>query len=402
MMQRLGLLFLLSFGHLVTDMMSGALPVLLPVLKSEFSLSYTKLGVIILISNVISSVIQPVFGIWSDRKVILWLLPTGCLVAALGMAFVGFAPSYIFVLLAVAVSGIGAAAYHPEGSKQAFLISGERKATALSIYSVGGNIGHALGPMIAIALLGFGGRQGMAWLLIIGIIAAFLLSHYLPVVQRFVVQNSNVQSKTDTSVRQNADSHVSKNVIKKGVLYGLFLLLMIIVLRSLVHIGLTNFIPLYVEEYLHGSKEYGGLLLTVFLLSGALGTIVGGPVADRIGRKKIMVLSFLLVVPLLWMFLFSSGIWTLLFAALSGFVLISTFSVTVVYAQELIPHNVGLASGLTLGFAFGIGAIGGLAFGAAADVWGVPAVLKAICLLPIPAILLAIALPDERKREVTA
>lgn len=383
-------------------MMSGALPVLLPVLKSEFSLSYTKLGVIILISNVISSVIQPVFGIWSDRKVILWLLPTGCLVAALGMAFVGFAPSYIFVLLAVAVSGIGAAAYHPEGSKQAFLISGERKATALSIYSVGGNIGHALGPMIAIALLGFGGRQGMAWLLIIGIFAAFLLSHYLPVVQRFVVQNSNVQSKTDTSVRQNADSHVSKNVIKKGVLYGLFLLLMIIVLRSLVHIGLTNFIPLYVEEYLHGSKEYGGLLLTVFLLSGALGTIVGGPVADRIGRKKIMVLSFLLVVPLLWMFLFSSGIWTLLFAALSGFVLISTFSVTVVYAQELIPHNVGLASGLTLGFAFGIGAIGGLAFGAAADVWGVPAVLKAICLLPIPAILLAIALPDERKREVTA
>lgn len=402
MMQRLGLLFLLSFGHLVTDMMSGALPVLLPVLKSEFSLSYTKLGVIILISNVISSVIQPVFGIWSDRKVILWLLPTGCLVAALGMAFVGFAPSYIFVLLAVAVSGIGAAAYHPEGSKQAFLISGERKATALSIYSVGGNIGHALGPMIAIALLGFGGRQGMAWLLIIGIFAAFLLSHYLPVVQRFVVQNSNVQSKTDTSVRQNADSHVSKNVIKKGVLYGLFLLLMIIVLRSLVHIGLTNFIPLYVEEYLHGSKEYGGLLLTVFLLSGALGTIVGGPVADRIGRKKIMVLSFLLVVPLLWMFLFSSGIWTLLFAALSGFVLISTFSVTVVYAQELIPHNVGLASGLTLGFAFGIGAIGGLAFGAAADVWGVPEVLKAICLLPIPAILLAIALPDERKREVTA
>jgi FSR family fosmidomycin resistance protein-like MFS transporter len=383
-------------------MMSGALPVLLPVLKSEFSLSYTKLGVIILISNVISSVIQPVFGIWSDRKVILWLLPTGCLVAALGMAFVGFAPSYIFVLLAVAVSGIGAAAYHPEGSKQAFLISGERKATALSIYSVGGNIGHALGPMIAIALLGFGGRQGMAWLLIIGIFAAFLLSHYLPVVQRFVVQNSNVQSKTDTSVRQNADSHVSKNVIKKGVLYGLFLLLMIIVLRSLVHIGLTNFIPLYVEEYLHGSKEYGGLLLTVFLLSGALGTIVGGPVADRIGRKKIMVLSFLLVVPLLWMFLFSSGIWTLLFAALSGFVLISTFSVTVVYAQELIPHNVGLASGLTLGFAFGIGAIGGLAFGAAADVWGVPAVLKAICLLPIPAILLAIALPNERKREVTA
>ncbi|MDD2555044.1 MAG: MFS transporter [Syntrophaceticus sp.] len=392
-MQRLVFLFLLSFGHLVTDMMSGALPVLLPVLKSEFSLSYTQLGVIILVSNLISSVIQPVFGIWSDRKAILWLLPIGCFVAALGMAFVGLAPTYIFVLIAVALSGIGAAAYHPEGSKQAFLISGERKATALSIYSVGGNIGHALGPMIAVMLLGFGGRQGMAWLLIIGIIAAFLLGHYLPAIQRFADHNNHVSK---------ADTQVSQNVVKKGVLYGLFLLMMIIIMRSLVHIGLTNFIPLYVEEYLHGSKEYGGLLLTVFLLSGALGTIVGGPVADWIGRKKVMVLSFLLVVPLLWMFLFSSGIWTLLFAGLSGFVLISTFSVTVVYAQELIPHNVGLASGLTLGFAFGIGAIGGLVFGVAADVWGIPAVLKVICLLPIPALLLSIALPDERKRESTA
>jgi FSR family fosmidomycin resistance protein-like MFS transporter len=155
--QRLGLLFLLSFGHLVTDMMGGALPVLLPVLKSEFSLSYTQLGVIILVSNLVSSVIQPVFGIWSDRKAVLWLLPIGCLVAALGMAWVGFAPTYYFVLIAITLNGIGSAAYHPEGSKQAFLISGERKATAMSIYSVGGNIGHGLGPMIAVLLPGLAG-----------------------------------------------------------------------------------------------------------------------------------------------------------------------------------------------------------------------------------------------------
>lgn len=389
MVQRLGLLFLLSFGHLVTDMMGGALPVLLPVLKSEFSLSYTQLGVIILVSNLISSVIQPIFGIWSDRKAILWILPVGCLVAALGMALVGFAPTYYLVLIAITLNGIGSAAYHPEGSKQAFLISGERKATAMSIYSVGGNIGHGLGPVIAVLLLGLSGRKGMAWFLVIAVITALLFNHFIPDIKR--------QGEQSGYIKNDRDAGVSEAAVKKGVVYGLFLLVMIVIMRSLVHIGLTNFIPLYVEEYLHGSKEYGALLLTVFLLSGAVGTIVGGPLADRIGRKKVIILSFLLVTPLLWLFLFSTGIWTLPLAALSGFVLISTFSVTVVYAQELIPHNVGLASGLTLGFAFGVGAIGGLAFGAAADVWGIPAVLKVICLLPIPALLLALALPDEKK-----
>jgi len=148
-LQQLSLLFLLSLGHLVTDMTGGAIPVLLPVIKSEFSLSYTAIGVIILVSNLISSVIQPFFGIWSDRKVILWLLPAGCLLAGVGLALVGFAPGYLLILLAVAVNGIGAAAYHPEASKQSFLISGEKKATALSIYSVGGNIGHGLGPVMS-------------------------------------------------------------------------------------------------------------------------------------------------------------------------------------------------------------------------------------------------------------
>lgn len=370
-------------------MMGGALPVLLPVLKSEFSLSYTQIGVIILVSNLVSSVIQPVFGIWSDRKAVLWLLPVGCLVAALGMAWVGFAPTYYFVLIAITLNGIGSAAYHPEGSKQAFLISGERKATAMSIYSVGGNIGHGLGPVIAVLLLGLSGRKGMAWFLVIAIVTAFLLNHFIPAIQR--------QGDQGVYNEGEKDAGLSKDTVKKGVIYSLSLLVMIVIMRSLVHIGLTNFIPLYVEEYLHGSKEYGALLLTVFLLSGAVGTIVGGPAADWIGRKKVIVLSFLLVIPLLWLFLFSSGTWTLPLAALSGFVLISTFSVTVVYAQELIPHNVGLASGLTLGFAFGVGALGGLVFGAAADIWGIPAVLKVICLLPIPALLLALALPDEKK-----
>jgi FSR family fosmidomycin resistance protein-like MFS transporter len=392
-LQQLSLLFLLSFGHMVTDMTGGALPVLLPVIRSEFSLSYTEIGVIILVSNLISSVIQPFFGIWSDRKAILWLLPAGCLLAGVGLVLVGFAPGYVLILFAVAVNGIGSAAYHPEASKQSFLISGDKKATALSIYSVGGNIGHGLGPVMAALLLELGGRRGVGIFIIISVITAILLKKSLPAIKQLADKNHGAKN----DLRANP----SDGRMSKGVLLALFLLVMIVILRSLVHLGMTNFIPLYVEEYLNGSKHFGALLLTVFLLSGALGTIFGGMAADRIGRKRVMVLSAALVTPLLWLLLISNGIWAVVFAALSGFVLISTFSVTVVYAQELIPNRVGLASGLILGFAFGVGALGGLAFGAAADVWGVPAVLKAISLLPIPTFFLSLWLPHEERYRLT-
>ncbi|MFY9140613.1 MAG: MFS transporter [Thermacetogeniaceae bacterium] len=392
-MQQLSLLFLLSLGHMVTDMTGGALPVLLPVIRSEFSLSYTAIGVIILVSNLISSVIQPIFGIWSDRKAVLWLLPAGCLLAGVGLVLVGFAPAYLLILFAVAVNGIGSAAYHPEASKQSFLISGEKKATALSIYSVGGNIGHGLGPVMAALLLELGGRRGVGIFLIISVITAILLKKSLPAIKQLADKNHGA--------KKDLRANPSDGRMSKGVLLALFLLVMIVILRSLVHLGMTNFIPLYVEEYLNGSKHFGALLLTVFLLSGAVGTIFGGMAADWIGRKRVMVLSSALVTPLLWLLLISNGIWAVVFAALSGFVLISTFSVTVVYAQELIPNRVGLASGLILGFAFGVGALGGLAFGAAADVWGIPAVLKAISLLPIPTFLLSLWLPHEERYRLT-
>jgi len=393
-LQQLSLLFLLSFGHLVTDMTSGALPVLLPVIRSEFSLSYTAIGVIILVSNLISSVIQPLFGVWSDRKAILWLLPAGCLLAGAGLALVGFAPGYLLILFAVVINGIGVAAYHPEASKQSFLISGEKKATALSIYSVGGNIGHGLGPVMAALLLDLGGRPGVGIFLIVPVITAIFLNHSLPAIKQLADKNAR-------GAKKDLRANPSDSRMRKGVVLVLFLVVMIVILRSLVHLGMTNFIPFYVEEYLNGSKHFGALLLTVFLLSGAVGTIFGGIAADWLGRKRVMVLSFALVTPLLWLLLISNGIWAVVFAALSGFVLISTFSVTVVYAQELIPNRVGLASGLILGFAFGVGALGGLAFGAAADVWGVPAVLKAISLLPIPAFLLSLWLPHEERYRLT-
>ncbi len=385
------LLVILSLGHLLTDLVGGALPVLLPVLREEFALSYTSLGAIVLVSNLSASVVQPLFGIWSDRRSIRWLLPVGCIVSALGMAMAGVAPTYLLILVGIALSGIGTAAYHPEASKQAFLIGGEKKATALSIYSVGGNVGFGLGPLFATFLLDLSGRKGMVGLLIPALIIALLANWSLPSLRRLADQRASIPEKTS--------NQGLKSELTRGVVFSLFLLVMIVILRSFIHIGLTNFIPLYVVDHLHGDSHFAALLVSVFLLSGAVGTIFGGPIADRFGRKKVIMLSFLLIIPSLWLFLLhSSGIWSLLLAAWSGFILISTFAVTIVYAQEMLPHHVGLASGLILGFAFGVGALGGLAFGAAADAWGIPAVLKVVCLLPIPAFLLALALPDQEPR----
>lgn len=384
---RLLFLLILSSGHLFTDVVGGALPILLPVLVDEFGLSYTAVGVVILVANLSSSVIQPLFGIWSDRTSCRWFLPAGCIISALGMALAGVAASYALILFGVFLSGIGTAAYHPEGSKQAFLIGGKQKATALSIYSIGGNIGFGLGPLTAYFLLGLAGRKGMAGLLVPAVLIALLIHWALPTIARLV----------DSNLLTERQSRVSDTLTNAGrpLVVILVLLVLIVTLRSLIHIGLTNYIPLYYINYLKTDQKYASLLLTIFLMAGALGTLIGGPLADLWGRKRVMVISFLLVFPSLWFFPYSSGIWSMILAGWSGFALVSSFAVTVVYAQELLPHHVGLASGLILGFAVGMGALGGLLFGMAADAWGLLVVLKIISVLPVPALLLTLILPSD-------
>jgi FSR family fosmidomycin resistance protein-like MFS transporter len=383
------LLIMLSLGHLMTDLCGGVLPILLPVLKDEFHLTYTALGVIVLLANLSSSVVQPLFGMWSDRISSRWLLPMGLLLAALGIAYVGIAPSYLLLLVGVFVSGIGTAAYHPEGSKQSFLISGAQKATAMAVYSVGGNIGFGLGPLMASLLLAVNGTKGTLWLLLPVLMVALLINYYLPTLDKLCQKIGTAnQTKAEVKARPPAG---------RRAWLAVTILIMIVTLRSLIHIGMSTYIPLFYVNYLHTRPALASIILTVFLMAGALGTVVGGPLADRWGRKTVLALSFLLVLPALWFFPYSRGIWSAVLAGWSGFALISTFSVTVVYAQELLPEHVGLASGLMMGFSVGLGSLGALAYGAIADAQGVLSVLKLLSLLPVPALLLTMLLPARRK-----
>jgi FSR family fosmidomycin resistance protein-like MFS transporter len=373
-------LILLSFGHLVDDLPQGALPALLPFLKEALGLSYAMAGTIILFSNLTSSVIQPAFGYITDRKSLFWFLPLGCFCAGLGIALLGWASSYEQIIILVILSGLGVAIYHPEGWRIANFFSGEKKATGMSVFGVGGNFGVALGPLLAVYSVKNFGLKGSMYFLIPGATLAgiFLFSNFWRV-RHPALLSSSPSSLTDVS--------------GKSAVYPMSLLIGMAMLRSWAHIGLMTFIPFYYINYMKGDPMMAGNLLFAFLASGTLGTLVGGPLADRFGHKNILLLSLGLSSPLLVLFLLSSGVWSFIFFMLAGFILIFSFAVSMVMGQSFLPKHVGMASGLILGLAIGTGGIGAAVLGLVADRWGVSFTLWIIVFIPWLAFILAALIP---------
>jgi MFS transporter, FSR family, fosmidomycin resistance protein len=342
----------LSSGHFATDLAQGALPALLPFLSDRFDLSYTMVGALVLGATISSSLIQPAFGLWSDARGALWLLPGGVALAGIGMALASVAPSYPLVMLAVLASGIGVAAYHPEGSKFASYVSGERRARGMSLFSIGGNVGFALGPLVAsfaIVTLGLG-LEGGSLVAIPGlVIGAVLLA-----LRRYLAGFAPAVMRRVGEARARSDRR------------GMSLLISVIGLRSLAHMGLFTFVPLYELER-GNSAGYGTRLLALFLFAGAVGTLLGGPAADRFGRRTVLLVSFLLAAPLIVLYVLVGGLVGAVALTLSGAAVIGTFGVSLVMSQEYMPGRVGMASGLSIGMAIGLGGIAALSLGAVAD-----------------------------------
>jgi FSR family fosmidomycin resistance protein-like MFS transporter len=376
------LLFLLSLGHGIVDLCGSSLPMLLPVLKSQYHLTYTALGQIVFIFNLSSSLIQPIFGVASDRRSCRWLMPLGCILAV-AIAFIGFAPNYGWILICVLLCGIGVAAYHPEGAKQSFMISGEHPAAAQSIYTIGGNLGAGLGPIIATLLLAMNGMKGIIWLIIPNMLVAVLIMYRLPVL-------SQLGREKEIQCRQ-----IERKSVGAATWGMVIVLVLICTVRSIIYTCVTTFIPLYAINDLKESHFLAGLCLSGFLLTGVLGSAIAGPLADRWGRSKILFVSFLIAIPPLLLLPYTKGVLSLIMACWSGFSIIASFGITVVIAQELIPGQVGLASGLILGLASGIAALGVLVFGAIADARGVGFVLKLVSILPVIPLALTSALPEQ-------
>ncbi|MBM7854569.1 FSR family fosmidomycin resistance protein-like MFS transporter [Desulfohalotomaculum tongense] len=379
---RTKVLVLLSAGHLVTDLAAGALPVLLPVIQAALNLSYGAAGAVSLIFNVSSSVLQPLLGHWSDKVKSRWLLPTGCILSMTGLALAGIVSSYWFILAVVFMSGLGSAAYHPEASKVSRLASGRRRTTGMSIFIVGGALGAALGSMGMAQLLLKFDRFASIYFLVPGLIMAVL----------FFIFNRRLPDEPRAAVRNNAEAAVK---VPQRVLIPLTVLIAVIIMRSWVQAGLTYFMPLYWVNYLGKSPDYVSFLVVSFMLAGAVGTVIGGPLADRFGRKSTLVASTALLVPLLLLLKFSSGIWSMIILFITGMVIVSTMPITVVMGQELLPHRIGVASGLMTGFAIGMGGIGVTLLGTIADHFGAPSALWVMTLLPIAAFLLSLFLPQD-------
>lgn len=372
---------LLSSGHLATDFANGALPALLPFLKERFSLSYTAVGGVVLASQASSSLIQPLFGLWSDRRGAMWLLPSGVALAGIGIALAADAPSYWLVLLLVLASGVGVAAFHPEGSKFAGFVSGRRRASGMAWFSIGGNLGYALGPLAATAVVSAFGLRGGLVLALPCLAVALAILAATPYLRSFAPEPKVAR------VRAGADDR-----------NAMTLLLGVIALRSVAWFALVTFVPLW-EVSLGHSKSHGNHLLALMLFSGGVGTLLFGPLADRFGRKPVLLASVIATGPLVLVFVLVGGIPGAIALALVGACVVGTFGVTMVMGQEYLPSHIGTASGLVIGLSVGLGGVAAVVLGRLADATSLRAALLVAASAPIVAIALAAKLPPRRLQE---
>jgi MFS transporter, FSR family, fosmidomycin resistance protein len=373
----LKLLLMLSLGHCITDLYQGSMPVILPFLKAKLDLSYTTAGLILIFSNLSSSIVQPVFGYFSDRKAKPWLLPAGCFFAGLGFSLMALTSSYALLLALVLLSGLGVAAYHPEGFKTVSFFTGNKPAAAMSIFSVGGNLGFALAPILSLAIVKHYGLGCLPAMMLLALA-------FLPILFLFW-KTIKTAGGTDTAVKNK-----SSLPTPKGANLSMAILVSTVVMRAWTQFGLMSYVPFYYIDYLKEDPLYAGQLLTAFLIFGVIGTLVGGQIADRLGHKKTLVLSMAFSSVILPFIFAAEGFALIAVFSLLGFFLVSSFAVTMVISQKLLPNNVGMASGLTAGFAIGTGGAGVTALGVIADLYGVPAAMNCIMIFPVAGFILSL------------
>jgi FSR family fosmidomycin resistance protein-like MFS transporter len=368
----------LSSGHCATDFAGGALPALLPFFVDKFDLSYTLAAAAMLASAISSSVVQPLFGLWSDRRGAIWLLPAGVALAGVGMALASVASTYGLVLLFVVISGLGTAAYHPEGSKFAAFAGGRKRASAMSLFSIGGNIGYALGPTIATPLVLVFGLEGGLLVAVPCLLAALVLLR--------------LGRSLGSLARERGHRLASSDPDRIG---ALLLLLGVIAFRSVAWFGLITFVPLW-EVSLGHSKAHGNHLLSLMLLAGGIGTLAAGPLADRFGRRPVLLVSTAVTGPLILVFVAVGGILGAIALAGVGIAVIGTFGVTMVMSQEYLPRHIGMASGLSIGLSIGLGGVGAIALGAVADTLDLRTAMYVSAGAALAALALAVLLPSSR------
>lgn len=368
-----GILIIMGICHLLNDSLQAVVPAMFPILEASLSLSYTQLGLIAFSLNMVASVMQPIFGWYTDTFPLPYALPLGMASTLCGMLLLGLAPSYTIILFSVMLIGVGSAIFHPAGSRVAFMAGGTRRGLAQSIYQVGGNTGQALAPLItAIILLPYG-QKGALWFVPVALLAVFFL---------ILIANWYKERRSFFSIGKKVTELQTKKPEQK-IYRALGIVLFLIFARSWYISCMTNFYTFYLIHDYQFTIRSSQLYLFAFLAAGALGTFLGGPLADRFGRKNIIFFSLAGSAPFTIILPYASASVVIILLLLAGFVIMTSFSVTVIYAQELFPGKIGTMAGLTVGFAFGMGAVGSVALGFAADFIGIASTIKWIGFLPL-------------------
>ncbi|OAT84642.1 Fosmidomycin resistance protein [Bacillus sp. MKU004] len=389
-----GILFAISSGHFINDTLQAVVPAMFPIIEKSLQLSYTQIGWIAFSLNMTSSLLQPVFGYYADKKSRPYLLPLGMFSSLIGL--VGFALSghFLWIILSVLFIGFGSAIFHPEGSRVAYMAAGQRRGLAQSIYQVGGNTGQSLAPIITAFIFVPFGQKGALWFSIAAIFGILVLLRVSKWYSERVKETESIQ------IRSKKVTPSKPSPLHNKIKWAMVLVVFLVFARSWYGAGLSNYYQFYLIEDYGLSIKKAQAYIFAFMFAGVLGTFLGGPLADRFGKRNIIFFSMLGAAPLTLAlpYLPLEVVFPVIFCI--GFIISSSFSVIVVYAQELLPKKIGMVSGLTVGFAFGMGAVGAVLFGGLADIYSIRFVMILCSFLPLLGMLTFLLPTDEMVRKL--
>ena len=349
-----------AFAHLLNDLIQAVLPAIYPMLKANFALSFAQVGLISFVYQITGSLLQPWIGLYTDKHPKPYLLPLGMMVTLCGILLLAFSPSFTVLLLASALIGVGSATFHPEASRVARMASGGRFGTAQSTFQVGGNTGTAIGPLLAALIIVPFGQHAVAWLVVFSLLAIWVLFG----VSRWTI--SHAKNSFAAKVNQTQTKLHGRQLIIALTTISVLMFAKFTYIASI-----SNYFTFYLIHKFQISLQTAQLHLFVFLAAVALGTFAGGPIGDRIGRKAVIWVSFVGMVPFALMMPYANLFWTTVLSVITGLVLSSAFAAMVVYAQEAVPGRVGMISGLMFGLMFGVSGIAAAGLGHLADVNGI-------------------------------
>ena len=367
----LGILAAISVCHGLNDLMQSVLPATYPILKEAYHLSFGQVGLITFANQVTASLLQPVVGTFTDRSPKPYSLSTGMAFTLVGLLLLSIAPTFLAILAAVALVGIGSSIFHPESSRVARLASGGRHGFAQSLFQVGGNFGTSMGPLLAAFIVVPYGQHSIAWFSIVALCAMTILFRVGTWYRQHIVAKMRSAA---TAVRAALPS--------RRVKVALTILMLLVFSKNVYLASLTSFYTFYLIHKFNLTVQSAQLHLFVLLGAAAAGTFIGGPVGDRIGRKYVIWVSILGVLPFTLLLPYANLMWTEILTIVIGLILASAFSAIVVFAQELVPGRVGAISGMFFGFAFGAGGVGAAMLGRLADATSIDVVYKVCSFLP--------------------